>query len=292
MKTCALALSILIASTVSLSSTFGETVTLTANGLSTGVTGLNVTAKIGTTTYSTDEAGLFKWTLANPGDVGGTTISSLAVNNAIYTFCIQMGQSFSTGSGANPYTFNVVSINHSNPTGGNDAGYIDPTAAGQMQLLTDRYSKYLSLSGLKTINGTSYSAGEIAAAFQLSLWEIEYDGGSGTNRYATYTPESFPGAGYFGGGNFKVSATSGTSGADAVGLANYFLNNFTLNTPGVDTTYSSIALTSSNSQDQFFGIPNVPPRCAPVPLPAAFPIGASLLVGLGVVKKLRSRRHS
>jgi hypothetical protein len=292
MKPWTLALSILIAATVSISSSFGETVTLAANGLATGVTGLNVTAKVGTQTYTTNEAGLFQWTLTGSGDVGGTSISSLAVNNSIYTFCIQMGQDFSTSYWSNPYTFNVVSINNSNPTGGYDTGYIDTVAAGQMQLLADRYSKYLSLSGSQTINGSSFSAGEIAAAFQLSLWEIEYDGGAGTNRYATYSPESFPSASYFGGGNFTVSATTGTSGAEAIGLAHYFLDTFTLNTTGVDTTYSSFALTNGNAQDQFLSVSNITPQVNSVPLPAALPVGASFLLGLAVINRFRAKRHA
>jgi hypothetical protein len=88
-----------------------------------------------------------------------------------------MGQGFSGGS---KVTFNVNSINNADPIGGNDAGYIDPTASGQIQLLADQYFGLVNAGG-KTIGGTAYTAPVIAAAFQLSLWEIEYDGGSGQN---------------------------------------------------------------------------------------------------------------
>jgi hypothetical protein len=291
MKPWALTLAVLLASATSVSSSFGESVTLTTSGVVTGVDGLNITAKVGYSTYTGDSAGLIKWTLANPGDVGGTTVSSRAVNNSIYTFCIQMGQDFSTSRWDNPYTFDVVSINHSNPIGGTDHGYIDPTAAGQMQLLTDRFLPYVSLSQSQTINGKTYSAGEVAAAFQLSLWEIEYDGGSGQNPTGSSPADTFPRTdnNYFNNsGKFTATANAGTDAADAIGLATYFLNNFTSGTSGIDPTYSSFALTNSNSQDQFLGVVNA----NAVPLPAALPLGASLLLGLGIAKKVRSRRHS
>jgi hypothetical protein len=202
-----------------------------------------------------------------------------------------MGQGFSTNRRDISYTFDVVSIDHSNPLGGTDRGYIDSTAAGQMQLLTDRFLPYVTLSQTQTINGKPYSAGEIAAAFQLSLWEIEYDGGSGLNPTGSSPADAFPrtDGNYFNNsGKFTATANAGTDAADAIGLATYFLNNFTTGTSGIDPAYSSFALTNYCSQDQFLGVVNA----NPVPLPAALPLGASLLLGLGIAKKVRSRRHS
>jgi hypothetical protein len=158
-----------------------------------------------------------------------------------------------------------------------------------MQLLTDRYFKSVTLSQSKTFNGKTYSADEVAAAFQLSLWEIEYDGGNGQNPTGSYPADTFPrtDGNYFNNsGIFTATATAGTDAADAIGLATYFLNNFALGSSGVDGAYASYALTNCNSQDQFLGVANV----NAVPLPAALPLGASLLLGLGVAKKFRSRR--
>jgi hypothetical protein len=284
MRTWALGIAALLTSAISIQTGFSETVTLTANGMVAGVTGLNVNINnVGTT----NEAGLFQWTVSGAGDVGGTSVGPTGTQ--ISTFCIQVGQSFSSGS---TYSFNVVSINGSNPVGGVDAGYIDSVAAGQMQLLTDRYGKYLSLSGTQSINGSTYSAGEVAAAFQLSLWEIEYDGGSGKNSYYSYTPESYPGANYYSTGNMTASAAYGSSGYKAIGLSSYFLSQFTLGTTGVDSVFASYALTNGSAQDQFLGVPNAVPQVTAVPLPAALPLGASLLVGLGVIQKIRSRRRA
>jgi len=265
-------------------SALAEQITVTANGGSSalGVSGMTISSNVGSTSY----AGLYNWTVTSPGDVAGTTFSGLSSFN---TFCIQMGQGFSGGS---KNTFDVNSINNADPIGGNDAGYIDPTAAGQVQLLADQYFGLVN-AGTKTVGGNSYTAPEIAAAFQLSLWEIEYDGGSGQNSGAPVIPgipESFPRAGgnYFSTGNLKASG-GGTQGTAAITLATYFLNNFTVGNAGLDSNYSSLALTNSCKQDQFWGIPNGSIPHIEVPLPAAAPAGLTLLIGLGVFRKVRAK---
>jgi hypothetical protein len=282
MKSWTVGFSIVLALSWAAASASAESVTVKANGqTSLGVTGMSVSSNVGNASF----AGMYNWTVTSPGDVGGTTFTGISNFN---TFCLQIGQGFSGGS---TFTYSVDSINHGDPIGGNDAGYIDPTAAGQIQLLTDQYLGLIN-AGTKTIGGNPYTAAQIAAAFQLSLWEIEYDGGSGQNAGAPVIagiPESFPRAGdnYFSTGNLKASG-GGSSGAAAVTLANYFLDHFTLNTPGVDTTYSSFALTNSYKQDQFLGIPNPPPsNVPPVPLPAALWSGMALLGALGVFRATR-----
>jgi hypothetical protein len=277
MKLWTLATAALFAATIPVSSSIAETITLTSVGMTTGVTGINVSAaNVG----STNQAGLFQWTVTSPGDVGGSSIGPLGTQ--INTVCIQMGQNFSSGS---TYTYTVSPIDSGAPIGGVDAGYIDSSAAAQLQALANSYAGYLSLSGTKTINGASYSAGEIAAAFQLSVWEIEYDGGSGLNSASASAPETFPGANYFSSGNLTASASNGSAGAKAISLAGYFLNNFTLNPSGADNTYTVFALTNADRQDQFFGVAHA------VPLPAALPLGGSLLVGLGILGRIRSKRR-
>jgi hypothetical protein len=283
MKTWALGLAALVGCVISLPAAFGETVTVTSNGEAVGVGGLSISVN---NVGSTNWAGLFKWTVSGNGDVGGNTVGP--VGTQFYTVCIQMGQYFYSGS---TFNYDVVSINNGNPLGGVDGGYIDTVAAGQLQLLTDRYARLLVLSGTEKINNTTYTAGEVAAAYQLAVWEIEYDGGSGKNSTSASVPESFPGANYFTTGNMRASAAAGTAGADAIALSSYFLDNFALNTAGVDTTYSSWALVNGNYQDQFLGVPNIVPQTIQsVPLPSALPTGFALLVGLGIARKVKQRR--
>ena len=284
MRTWAIGLSVLLAWACAATSTYGEQITVTATGAASGlgVSGMSISSNVGSTSY----AGMYNWSVTSPGDVAGTTFTGLTSFN---TFCIQMGQSFSGGS---KFTFNVSSINNANPIGGNDSGYIDPTAAGQMQLLADQYFGLVN-NGAKTVGGNSYTVAEIAAAFQLSLWEIEYDGGAGQNSTAPVIPgipESYPRAdgNYFGTGNFKASG-GGTQGAAAITLANYFLGNFTVGNRGLDTNYASLALTQACKQDQFWGIPNGTIPHTEVPLPAALPAGLTVLIGLGAYRKIRAK---
>ena len=288
MKSWAIGLSLVLASVWAAATALGEQITVTATGASSGlgVSGMTISSNVGSTSY----AGMYNWSVTSPGDVAGTTFTGLTSFN---TFCIQMGQNF---SGGNKITYNVTSVNNANPIGGNDAGYIDPTAAGQIQLLADQYFGLVN-AGTKTIGGNSYTAAEIAAAFQLSLWEIEYDGGSGQNSSAPTIvgiPESYPlsGGNYFGTGNFTASG-GGSQGSAAITLADYFLNNFTVGNLGLDSNYASLALTCSTKQDQFWGVPNgTIPHTVPLPLPAALPAGLVLLVGMGAVRKYRAHRRA
>ena len=296
MKSWAIALSVIFASVWAATSALAEQITVTAMGTtSLGVSGMTITED--DINSSTTYAGLYSWKVTSPGDTGTTfPISAYPIGSSFNAFCIQMGQNFTGGS---TFAFDVSSINNANPQGGNDAGFIDSTAAGQIQLLTDQYFGLIIPSGFEAITGApaphttgpdagKYSAASIAAAFQLSLWEIEYDGGLGKNTAATNGPEGYPSSNYFSTGNFKASG-GGNSGTDAINLATYFLDNFTVGTLGVDTAYSSKALTQGSKQDQFWGIPGAVPHTPTVPLPAALPAGLTLLVGLGAFRKIRAK---
>lgn len=200
--------------------------------------------------------------------VSASTSPLFTPGHSASTYCIQAMQDVYTGSS---YTYNIVGLDSTGlPLGGSDAGVLDSVAAHQIQGFSDTY---FPVAG--TANG-GFTANETAAAFQLAIWEIEYDGGQGG--------EAFPQGGsynYFAQGNFK--AAGNTEGTAAITLANGWLNNFTT-ANGVN----SFALISSSAQDQLVFQPGggTPPS---VPLPAAFPGGVALLGGLFGARKLKRK---
>ena len=208
--------------------------------------------------------GQINWT------VTASDTAQFTVGQQFGTYCIQGLQDVYTGG---TYTYNIVGLDATGlPMGGPDAGVLDSVAASQIQGLADTYFP---------VAGTAiagYTANETAAAFQLAIWEIEYDGGQGG--------EGFPQAAsfnYFAQGNLMASGGN-TEGTDAITLANSWLNNFTS-----AQNVNSFALISSDAQDQMVYQPggrSVPPT---VPLPAAFPGGVALLSGLFGARKLKRK---
>jgi hypothetical protein len=183
----------------------------------------------------------------------------------------------------------VSNLGNNAPLGGPDAGAIDGLAAEQIQGLVDKYWSAVDFSHTNSTNysfaSVSYTDDEVAAAFQIAVWEIEYDGGTGGEHYVVGGSTNF-----FSSGNITATAignsTDKAEGNAAINLANEWLNHFT-----ADTTISSFALESSTKQDQLVGIPNSGGGSAvPTPLPAALPGGAALIAGLGLYRK--SRRKS
>ncbi len=203
--------------------------------------------------------------------VTGSTSPMYTVGQQTSTYCIQALQDVVTGGN---YTFNIESLNSVGlPSGGSDAGVLDSTAALQIQGFANAFFPDAGTA----VGG--FTANETAAAFQLGIWEIEYDGGQGG--------EVFPQAAnynYFAQGN--LMATGGTSeGTDAINLANTWLNSFSP-AQGVD----SFALVSDGAQDQLVFQPGGGTFQVPsAPLPAAFPGGVALLSGLFGARKLKRK---
>jgi hypothetical protein len=213
--------------------------------------------------------GAFKWTV--PGDTGFT----FAVNQTLYTFCIQQSQTIQSGTG---YTVSTLT---GAPSGGSDAGAIDAIAAAQIQGLITKYSSALDFTGSNptnyTFNSVSYTDAQVAAAMQLAVWEVEYDGGLGGEGYGSATN-------YFTSGNVRASGQT-SSGTAAITLATGWLNGFTN-----DSAPMSIALTNQYKQDQLIGIPTPSSGGpAPVPLPAALPAGLAMMGGMVVIRRLRRK---
>jgi hypothetical protein len=237
--------------------------------------GLSITADLGSgniTNY--DSAGAFRWRVNSDND--GSTFSGYVNSaNPLFTFCLQLFQS--TGS---PMT--VASLNSSAPLAGSDSGVIDPHCAAQIQGLVDAFWNKVdftnSVPANYSFNSVSYTDNVVAAAFQLSIWEIEYDGGSPGESYNLNNATN-----YFGSGQLTVTGSG--DGQTAIDLANAWLNSTAWR---ADSAISSYALESSSYQDQLYGIPNAGGSGeTPVPLPASLPAGLCLFVGLAAYRKFR-----
>lgn len=275
MKLWAVGVALVCAVGASNQSLYAETVTLAPTGFIGLTSGLTIEFDLpgpgGTKTYT--RAGAFAWTVtADSAGAAGTFGPKL--NSTIYTYCIQAFQSFSGTT-----TFEIDNLIGA-ATGGSDAGYIDSLAARQIQGLINAHWTEALTSSVK------------AAAFQLALWEIEYDGGNA----APGGGESYPiGAGknYFS-GSYKgiVSAYSTNSnGASAISTAKAWLDGLT--TAASVTNATALGdYNNSNKQDQLTLVPGgtgTPGVGLPVPIPAALPGGLALIGGLVAVRKLRRK---
>jgi hypothetical protein len=220
----------------------GDSVHVTMTGLGPGLYNqVSVSSPVSYSYY----AGALDWRLdtVNGNSVAPTTI---------YTFCIQMTQHVSNGG----YTFTVQSLVGA-PLGGTDPHLSVDQAALIQGLVDTHYSDILSTP----IN---------AAAMQVAIWEILYDGGT--------SPDVYNSA--HGASGFAASATNPSDGATALARAQNWLTNLT-----PDYNVTSLALVNNGDQDQMIAI-------TPVPLPAALPMGAAMLVGmagLAAVRKVRRR---
>jgi len=240
-------------------------VKLNSPAVSPGISsGLKVTFTGGS--QSTVNTGEINW------KVTASSTTGYNVGDTFSTFCIQGEQSVTSGQ---TYTYNVVSLDSTGiPNGGSDAGVLDSTAALQIQGLVN---SYFSDAGVAY---SGYDANQTAAAFQLAVWEIEYDGGYGKETFTNGGSTNFLTAGL-------LEATgTGSEALGTVTLANYWLNHFT-----AATSVTSLALVSGGAQDQL--ICNISSggggNLATVPRPAAFPAGAALLTGLFGARKLRRK---
>jgi hypothetical protein len=217
------------------------------------------------TTYNGAYVGQINWT------VTASDTAQFVKGQSLATYCIQGLQDVVTG---NSYSYDIVNLNSPGlPEGSTaDAGILDSTAAMQIQGFAD---SYFALAGTVT---SGFTANETSAAFQLAVWEIEYDGGQGG--------ESFPqnaSFNYFAQGNLIATGTN-TEGTDAISLANTWLNNFSQ-----AASVNSLALVSTGAQDQFIYQPGGGGTPPAAPLPAAFPGGVALLGGLFGARKWKRK---
>jgi hypothetical protein len=179
------------------------------------------------TTYNDLPAGPFNFTVSN---AGGTALGS-----SFSGFCADYFQPVAAGE---TYNYTPVAIS-SLPDIGSDA-----TKLARIQELFDRF--------YSTITGDSAKS----AAFQLSIWELTYDGADTLD---------------LSGGSF--TATGGSS----VGIAQGWMD--TINDPNAAAPadkYTLIGLLSSTNPDQIVGIPEV----NPIPAPAGVVLAA---IGGGIL---------
>ncbi len=257
-------------------SSYAETVTLAPSGFIGLTSGLTVTFDLPGpgNSFSYSRAGAFEWKVSSDSSGSSGTFGS-ELNTTIDTYCIQAFQSWSGTT-----TFSVNNLVGA-ASGGADAGYIDSVAAREIQgLVTAHWADALT-SDVK------------AAAFQLAIWEIEYDGGSSSPG----TDESFPigsGKNYFSGSyeGIVTAYSTNSNGAAAISTATSWLNS--LSTAASITDVTALGDYNNNhTQDQIALVPGgvgTPGTGLPLPMPAALPGGLALLGGLAAIKKLRRRK--
>lgn len=265
------------------SSGWADSVTLksTYSGSFFGTTssdGLTVYNNLGGTIVSpVTTVGAYGWTVQS-----GSSTALGPVGSSIYTYCIQLGQTFSGGSSDNTFALNFDVA--PSPTGkaATDAGYIDTLAAAQLQALVTNHWAYSLTGKVQT------------AAFQLAVWEIEYDGGS-IETPLKGSGENLSGSMdyYFGRTNGKIltatwSSNTSSVSYQAVNLATTWLNELTNVSVGNPAITTAVALNSPGTMDQTGGIQDQLGIKA-VPVPAALPVGVAMLAGMAVVRKIRRR---
>jgi hypothetical protein len=236
------------------------------------LTGVSPTANMNITfpgpdTYTnTPYVGMINWSF-NPA-----TNSSLAAllppgATTLSTFCIEGTQNVYINQNS---TFSVLTSDIASRPQDNAGSHFEmgSTAAALLQKFWDVHYGDI---GSSSVN---------AAAFQLGVWEIVYDGSGDGGVYN------------FGAGNFKASSVVGnTTSANALSTAQGWLNGLA---SASDTTHYNLYVLGDNGlQDQIFGVAapttNIIP---PVPLPSALPAGVTLLSGLAAAHKLRRRKTS
>jgi hypothetical protein len=127
-----------------------------------------------------------------------------------------------------------------------------------------------------------------AAAFQIAVWEIEYDGGN----QAPGTGEAIPGAAYFTSGILKVTASGSSSNKAhlAITEATSWLNSLTAASTLASNTIALGDYYANRTQDQLTVVPaGSTPNHAVVPFPSALVLGASMLAVMGVVRRMRRK---
>jgi hypothetical protein len=174
---------------------------------------------------------------------------------SFYGFCIEKTQTVDL-YGSYFYTVNPGVVG--SPLGGSDTGAITQEVALKIQGLVDQH---WSVALSSNVN---------AAAFQLALWEIEYDGAYTTNYFAT--------------GRILASVVPGSADGQAA---------LTQAAQWLDSLHPASAITSVVALNS--AALDIPPNhqdlivVVPVPLPPAIGTGLAMLGGLFAVRKLRRR---
>lgn len=187
--------------------------------------------------------------------VTGDTDPYFSAGQQIFSFCSEIEQG-ATGA-AVPYDFygvNEAEGIEAIPTPGTVVGPMGLAKAG---LVSDLFTKYFA-------NGTNGSETE-AAAFQIALWEVIYEGPGDDGGIGTLDLEA---------GAFTVGGSGDSDREDAIALANSWLA--TLEDNGISEFM--LGMGSDMFQDQL--------TLLVVPIPGALALG---LVGLGGAATMRRR---
>jgi hypothetical protein len=197
--------------------------------------------------------GTIRWTFdrSAPDNAG---LAALIQGNTLSTFCIEGTQDapfLSTGS------YPTILTNLADAPQDNVGSLFK--MGSNATTLAKFWDAYYDTSSMDAIH---------AAAFQLGIWEIVYDNGTDLST-----------------GSFKATAVGGdATSAAARSQAQMWLGALPSVTPTAH--YDLYVLSDPEMQDQLFGVKQGAPV---VPLPAALPMGMSLLAGLGVLRGFRRR---
>jgi hypothetical protein len=177
--------------------------------------------------------GVVNWT--------GSPTNAPALRGAFTTFCLELTQDISPGA---TYVYNLVAMDNapkpgSAATGG--PGGMGATKASEIRQLWTGFHSSIGSDGTK------------AAAFQLAIWKIECDWGTGPAATDLTT------------GNFRASGNN-----SATSQASTWLTNLTQNQYAPDP--SLMAMSSPSYQDQLVAVP--------MPAPPGIVLGGSGLVVL------------
>ena len=200
---------------------------------------------------TTPYVGQINWTF-DRANADNAVLDTLVAGSALTTFCIEGTQDVSIGQ--NSTYSSILSDLASAPQ--DNVGSIYQMGA-HAATLAKFWDAHYGDSMVSSVN---------AAAFQLGVWEIVYDGG--------ILPD-------FAGGQFLASAVAGdTTSMAALAQAQSWLGGLPNAVPSAH--YQLYVLSDPSLQDQLFGV-------RAVPLPAALPAGLSLLAGIAVLRRMRRR---
>ena len=205
---------------------------------------MNVTFPGPDTYTNTPYVGMINWSF-NPA-----TNASLAAllppgASTLSTFCIEGTQNVYINQTS---TFSVLTSDIASRPQDNVGSHYEmgSAAAGLLQKFWDVHYGDVGSSNVN------------AAAFQLGVWEIVYDGTADAGVYN------------FGAGNLIASSVIGnTTSANALSTAQGWLNG--LSTATATNHYDLYVLGDNALQDQIFGVPTTTPHLVPMPLPGALP---------------------
>ncbi|HVT79819.1 MAG TPA: hypothetical protein VHM90_04120, partial [Phycisphaerae bacterium] len=206
---------------------------------------------------TTNYVGKINWTFdrSNSSNAG---LDAIIPGNTVSTFCIEGTQNVFINQNAN--FANIFSDISQAPKDNVGSAYVMGSAkATALNLFWDAYYDQTT----SNVN---------AAAFQMGIWEILYDGGS-TDLTS---------------GLFKAAPTASSDSQQAYLQAQLWLSNYGNVTAG--THYQLYAFSDPNLQDQLFGVPTPPSGASPTPLPAGLPAGLGLMGALGLWKRVKAKK--